>query len=253
MEFTLKDRLYLQVPFEKKDIVKEKGAKFDGEKKKWYLTADLDPLSFRRYWGFLECPYKDKDLAKSKGAKFDRLLKKWYVPSTRDFDDFSEWWPEQLQQFIVDKKYSIYERIEVSGQASVYRAYDVNSSEEVAIKFFQRDDGNPLTKEAFSREMRAVEALQGQAEILPCLAWGQHTPSKKMFLVMPYIKFNLKEWFPQTTEEQETLASKITAELANIYYDEDSDDEIQELYDDTLKAIRNNNEIDIKEASFIAM
>ena len=35
-------KLYLNVPFAKKDLAKKNGARWDKDKKKWYYTEDLD-------------------------------------------------------------------------------------------------------------------------------------------------------------------------------------------------------------------
>lgn len=42
-----KKRMYLNVPFVQKDKVKQMGAKYDGEKKKWYITGNVS--GFEKY------------------------------------------------------------------------------------------------------------------------------------------------------------------------------------------------------------
>jgi serine/threonine protein kinase len=242
MDFRLKDKLYLNVPFDEKDDVKEDGAIFDGDVKRWYITADMDPLKFRRYWSFLECPYKDKEKAKAKGARFDRNTKKWYVPAAKDFDDFAEWWPSQLKQFIFDNQYATAEMVSSSGQSSVYRAYNLETYEEVAIKFFATDEDKPEMKEAFFREMKAYETLADHKGVLDVLAWGQHEPTKRMFVVYPYCEWDLDEFLSAPDEE---LVDKVFDVIKATFDEDDLDlDEFEKIRADTIKEM-NEEENDV--------
>ena len=40
----LSTKLYLNVPFEKKELAKKNGARWDKDKKKWYYLEDLDTV-----------------------------------------------------------------------------------------------------------------------------------------------------------------------------------------------------------------
>ena len=42
--------VWLKVDFENKDLVKDKGAKYDSEKKRWYIPKGSDVFKFREYW-----------------------------------------------------------------------------------------------------------------------------------------------------------------------------------------------------------
>ena len=42
-------KLYLNVPFAKKDLAKKNGARWDKDKKKWYYTEDLDTEK-KQHW-----------------------------------------------------------------------------------------------------------------------------------------------------------------------------------------------------------
>ena len=94
----LEKRLYLVVPFKDKDIVKERGARWDADAKFWYIEENLDPLEFQQWWGFLEGTYEDREHIKSMGGVFSGNLKAWYVPSNLKFDKFKAWWPEVLNK-----------------------------------------------------------------------------------------------------------------------------------------------------------
>lgn len=233
MDFRLKEPLYLNVPFDDKDKAKELDAFFDRKVKRWYITADLDALKYRKWWGFLDCPYADKEKAKAKGARFDRNLKKWYVPSSEDFDDFSEWWPDQLRQFIFGDRFAIASLVCKSGQASVYRAYNLKTYEKVAIKFFAIDDDQPKMKEAFLREMKAYKTLSKHPNILDVVESGQHGPTKRMFIAYPYCDWDLAQFLSSTKEEQVDLF--INAIMLTF---EDLDEEnIEEIRQEALKEL----------------
>lgn len=43
------EKFYLSVPFEEKDIAKSKGARWEPEKRKWYVPEGLDSLHFIKW------------------------------------------------------------------------------------------------------------------------------------------------------------------------------------------------------------
>ena len=43
------DRLYLNCPFDEKDECKSLGARWDGDARKWYITADMGSEPFARW------------------------------------------------------------------------------------------------------------------------------------------------------------------------------------------------------------
>lgn len=43
------ERIYLNVPFNEKDIVKKLGARFDKKESKWYITTSYNPTYFRHW------------------------------------------------------------------------------------------------------------------------------------------------------------------------------------------------------------
>ena len=45
-----KQRFYLDCPFDEKDMCKSIGGRWDMDKRKWYVPAELNPDGFRRWW-----------------------------------------------------------------------------------------------------------------------------------------------------------------------------------------------------------
>jgi len=85
-------KIYLDVPYEKKDPIKKLGARWDTSRKKWYIMSNLSqekreaienilksPSEFERI--YLDVPYAKKDPVKKLGARWDKNKKKWYVMS----------------------------------------------------------------------------------------------------------------------------------------------------------------------------
>lgn len=91
------ERKYLDCPFAEKDEAKSLGAKFDNEKRKWYVAADADLAPFAKWMPasdrYLDCPFDEKDEAKALGAKWDNEQRKWYVPAGRSLAPFAKWMP----------------------------------------------------------------------------------------------------------------------------------------------------------------
>jgi DNA topoisomerase-3 len=95
---------YLNVPWDDKDTVKALGARFDGERKSWYVPKGTDPAPFAKWAAaktspkassikkvYLKVPYADKDKAKALGARFDGEKKQWYYTSDKDASLFAAW------------------------------------------------------------------------------------------------------------------------------------------------------------------
>ena len=93
---------YLSVPFEDKDKAKTLGARWDSQKKCWYVPAGKDLSSFAKWMSgnkavksikkiYLTVPFEDKDKAKGLGARWDMDKKKWYIMSNTDQSPFKQW------------------------------------------------------------------------------------------------------------------------------------------------------------------
>jgi len=108
------DRIYLDCSFDEKDKCKSLGGRWDGDARKWYITADMDAEPFAQWMGesesnddgdnsaaktasedgektYLNCPFDDKDECKALGGRWDGDAKKWYVPAGKDTAPFAKW------------------------------------------------------------------------------------------------------------------------------------------------------------------
>jgi len=118
--------VYLDCPYREKEEVKELGARWDTEKRKWYVVPGDDVRPFHRwspridgrrvalakpsfhksevkqeshsnescghnFWLYLDVPYHDIELAKNFGGRWDEESKKWYVPPEYDVTLFARW------------------------------------------------------------------------------------------------------------------------------------------------------------------
>ena len=190
---TLSD-LYLNVPFEEKDDAKEKGAKWDKDKKLWYAPTGHDPLDFAQWWAFLNPVFKDKEQIKDKGAKWVPEIKKWIVPSSLDYDDFHEWWPKDLKQYIFNERFICQGPVEEGGQSTVFKAWDLSEDRYCAVKLYNKEIGtSDQSSEAFKREMDSLLKLDGHKNILQLIDWGVHERSGQKFMVTPWMKYTLHQ------------------------------------------------------------
>lgn len=91
--FSSVSKTFLNVPFDMKDEVKQLGAKWDKDSKKWYITEEMDAAPFQKFnspKSFLEVPFEMKDEVKSLGAKWDSDSKKWYITDEMDSAPFQK-------------------------------------------------------------------------------------------------------------------------------------------------------------------
>ena len=203
--------IYLRNDFENKDNMSENGAKFDTDKKRWYIPPGQNPINFRGkglfrrsyvpekefdvldFWSVLNVPFEKREQVKKLGAKFDRALKKWYIPKNSpkgkfiDFDSFYEFWPKDLKKFIFNNKYAAQEILEESGQSIVFGAYDMETYQRVAIKLFYETSHNNKFLEAFNRESLYLQNhLKDIPNIMSVIDHGYHRAAESNFLVFNY-------------------------------------------------------------------
>lgn len=94
------NRVYLNVPFEDKDEVKKRGARWDPEVKRWYVGDYVPEEDFKSWIGrpkgtqFLKVPFSDKDEVKSLGGRWDPDSSKWFVPKNVPVSLFEKWLDE---------------------------------------------------------------------------------------------------------------------------------------------------------------
>ena len=89
---------FLNVPYDEKQAAKDLGAKWDAEKKQWYVPPLIDLAPFHR-WNRgtnieLKSHYLEKDQIKYLGGKWDPCNKLWYITSNMDVELFRKWIPE---------------------------------------------------------------------------------------------------------------------------------------------------------------
>ena len=92
---------YLDVPFDDKDEVKALGARWDGNKKSWYVPSGKDTAPFAKWINgngtksvkkiYLKVPFDDKNQVKALGARWDGDKKSWYIMSNADTSKFKQW------------------------------------------------------------------------------------------------------------------------------------------------------------------
>lgn len=84
------EKVYLYIPYARKDEVKALGARWDKEQKLWYSTRqNIESSDLKKY---LEKPkrvyylilYDEKEEAKKLGAKWDKEESKWYAMSDNE-------------------------------------------------------------------------------------------------------------------------------------------------------------------------
>ena len=85
---------------ERQKEVKALGARFDKERKRWYIPAGLSLVPFQEYLRppeptFIEIDMRNKPAQRKEiaalGGKFDRQRQRWYVPAGQSVAPFAKW------------------------------------------------------------------------------------------------------------------------------------------------------------------
>jgi putative DNA primase/helicase len=104
------DKIFIAVPFSEKNIAQALGARWDREKKSWYIHAGLDTSLFK-VWPqhmpnkiteeekiqsrtYLAVPYEERVAAKNVGAFWDKNEKSWCVAENFDLEKVKQWLPD---------------------------------------------------------------------------------------------------------------------------------------------------------------
>lgn len=88
-------KIYLIISYDKRDIAKRYGAKFDSEKKRWYVMNNIAEILKPYKLVYLNnASYEQKDKVKELGAKWDNDARLWYC-SKLDVDN-----NETLKKFV---------------------------------------------------------------------------------------------------------------------------------------------------------
>lgn len=133
------EKFYLDVPYEERKEARMRGATWDEDAKKWYMTNDQniydfkewriytaeeleqsaqrnkelyqelhgeDPPEIAQEKTFLSVPFEEKDNAKKHGAIWDIKSKSWYAPTGTNLAPLKKWLPETQMEKIIESKLS---------------------------------------------------------------------------------------------------------------------------------------------------
>ncbi|MBT4093527.1 MAG: protein kinase [Nitrospinaceae bacterium] len=199
----LEKNLYLHVPFFEKDDAEAAGAKWDKDFMLWFLPPGSDPLEVRRWWSFLGNAYDDRKTIKKMGAKFNGRLESWWVPNDLNFDDFRRWWPIECKQYLFNDRFCCHSMVIKSGQATVYKAWDLADDEGAVVKLFHPIGGSwKLGPEGAKRELDALLLLEGHPNILPLKDWGILREEKQYFTVTKWMNYTLVDFIDGDIREK---------------------------------------------------
>lgn len=226
--------IWLKVDFGTKDKVKELGAKYDGEKKRWYIPRGSKPFEFRKYWSVLDCSFDEKDQVKKLGAKWDPALKKWFVPQNLDFDDFFQFWPKDLKKFIFDDRFIAHEQI-VSGQSIVFKSWDQSAGGWFAVKLYSSIADDKRKSIAFNRELNnLMDVLEGIPSVLQIESWNRHEASEGNFYVTEWCDFGSLDEYLERGDDLEIMARKVI----DLYMDVEGPEHYQETLDELVEKMQ---------------
>jgi len=106
-------RVDLEVPFEEKDQAQEDGAKWDKDKRTWYMEKNVKKLEkYRRIYLFV--PFEDKDQVKERGARWDKDKRMWYTAKFRS-EDFEEWLADKREITFLEVPFDIRDDVKKAG------------------------------------------------------------------------------------------------------------------------------------------
>lgn len=87
-------KIYIELPFSLKDTIKEKGAFWNKDKKKWFIYEDNENIkdikkiileyNRKKEKVYLDIPYNLKDEAKNDGCKWCKSERKWTITEEND-------------------------------------------------------------------------------------------------------------------------------------------------------------------------
>ena len=229
--------IWLKVDFDTKESVKELGAKYDADKKRWFIPRGSNPFDFRKFWRVLDCPFDEKDRVKKMGAKWDPVIKKWFVPQNLDFDDFSLFWPKDLQKFIFDDRFIAHQEIK-SGQSSVFKSKDQQNSGWFAVKLYPSISEDKSKSIAFNRELKnLMEVLEGIPSVLPIESWNRHEASEGNFYVTEWCDLGSLNEYLGRDDEIEVMARKIV----DVYFEAEGPEEEREIIESIVAEIQSSS------------
>lgn len=111
------DRIYLNVPYSQKDLIKSYGGMFDKQCKKWYISKTTHIDSIFYLWKrikfvtlenndkiYLDIPINTQTKAKFYGVLFDSTYKKWFITKENHLKTILSIWNEIKYESFYDTK-----------------------------------------------------------------------------------------------------------------------------------------------------
>ncbi len=106
-------RKYLNVPYAEKDEAKKLGARWDGQKRSWYIPKGAEDITPFAKWDrsadrdvsnieskkervYLAVPWAERSVASKMGALWDPEASSWYAGLNADLGNLSRWLPENV-------------------------------------------------------------------------------------------------------------------------------------------------------------
>jgi len=243
--FITSEPLYMFVPYDQKEWAKEKGMKFDGDGKCWFLPPGQDPLPLRQYWSYLEKTYEDRAELKRRGCRYNPNIKKWYVPENLDIDDFTRWWPDDLRHFLLCDRYAIHEKYgPPTGQSNVYRAWDVTeNSGFYAVKVY-KNESDGISKETQSNianaEIKSLEKLNNHPNILKISDVDYQENTNQVCLISPWMPGGTLGDYIEVSEEEEIRVLYRAMESCGLDVKEDESTTVKTILEELETEQRDN-------------
>lgn len=104
------EKRYVQIPYADKNEAKALGARWDKEKKSWYIPPGVNQAPFEKWLNspvnqaqavnttepaadkiLIDVPYREKNDARALGARWDKEQKSWYIPAGTNAALFARW------------------------------------------------------------------------------------------------------------------------------------------------------------------
>jgi hypothetical protein len=234
------DRLYLNIPWGEERWEQEAGLEWDDQRKLWWMPRGLDPLKHRDYWAFLDRTktYDDRADLKKRGCRWKASLKTWYVPENLDFDDFVKWWPTDLQKFVLCERYAIHKDGEISGQANIFKAWDVvDDTGYFAAKVYKKSDeaahATAQQINAANAEIGSLMKLGEHPNILALEAWEKLEETGRYCLITKWAVGGSCEKLIGKSHEDKLRSLYSTLRDSGYDLEESEDEFVQSILDES--------------------
>lgn len=82
------------VTYADRGFARAHGAKFDGQRKQWFVPPNVDRSVLRQYMRpriYLTCTYEEREQAREAGAQWDSCQRAWYILDGVDTTPYQQW------------------------------------------------------------------------------------------------------------------------------------------------------------------